>query len=127
MTNTIETAKTLHESIIAKLHNGAYEDGTYNINTMESVSFESGYQVTFYTIGMQYTEDDYEFIASMFAEFSVDGIAYVGYFDGSAEISYRIANKAEAIKLAKMFNQVAVWDWKNGECINTNGTGRWNG
>lgn len=126
MTNTIETTKALHESIIKTLHNGAYEDGTYNINTMESVSFEKGYQVSFYTIGMQYSADDYEFIASMFAEFSIDGIAYVGYFDGCAEISYRIADKMTAVKLAKMFNQVSVWDWKNCECIATDGTGRWN-
>ena len=122
MTNT--ATKTAHESIIAKLHNGAYADGTYDAETLSPVSFETGYQVSFYTIGMELTADDYEFISAMFAEFSMDGRAYVGFFDGCAEISYRIADKLTAVKLARMYNQIAIWDWKNSECIATNGTGR---
>ena len=124
MTKTMESTKAIHESIINKLHNGAYADGTYDIETMESVEFTKGYQVTFWTIGMNYTAEDYEFIHTMFTEFSMDGKTYVGYFDGGAEISYRIENKAEAVKLAKMFNQVCVWNWKDCECIDTNGTGK---
>ena len=127
MTTTItKSTMDAHKAIIDTLHNGDYADGTYNVNTMEPVSFDKGYQVTFWTIGMNYSADDYEFIHSMFSEFSMDGMTYVGYFDGGAEISYRIESKHETVKLAKMYNQVCVWDWKNCECIDTNGSGRSN-
>ena len=123
MTMILDSIKAFHDSIIEKLHKGAYADGTYDIDTMESVSFDKGYQVTFWTIGMDYSDDDYTFLSSMFTEFSMDGKTYIGYFDGSAEISYRIESKAEAVKLAKMFNQVCIWSWKDCECIMTGGNG----
>ena len=124
MTTTTKSIKALHESIIEKLHNGEYADGTYNINTMAAVEFSKGYQVTFWETGMIHSDDDYEFLHAMFTEASMDGETYIGYFDGYAEISYRIKDKETAIRLAKMFNQVCIWDWKHCECIATNGTGK---
>ena len=124
MNTTEKTVKALHDDIIRKVINEKFPDGTYNIDTLSPVSFNKGYQVTFYTVGMNYTDEAYEALVSLFLEFSADGITYLGFFDGGAEISWRIADKKTAIRLAKQFNQVAVWDWKKCDCIATDGTGR---
>lgn len=116
------TTKDLHTTAINNLT--ALEDGTYDLATLTPVSFNHGYQVTFCQIGDDYTADDYEFMVAMFSEVSEDGKTYVGKFEGSAEVSFLFADKLTAIKYAKMFNQVSVWDWKNCEEIKTGGTGR---
>ena len=116
------TTKNLHSELIAKL--ATFEDGTYNLNTLETVEFNHGFQVTFCQIGDNYTDDDYEFIVEMFREMSEDGVVYLGKFEGSAEISFLFTDKLTAIKYAKMFNQISIWDWKNSEEIKTGGTGK---
>lgn len=123
MTTTEMTAKALHETAIARLASDLFADGTYNLNTLTAVEFNSGYQVSFCNIGDDYTEDDYEFISAMFSEASSDGIAYAGKFDGTAEVSFHFANKLTAIKYAKMFNQISIWDWSAMDEIKTGGTG----
>ena len=123
MTTTMST-KALHAEAIRKLSNNAFADGTYNLRTMEAVEFNHGFQVTFCQIGDDYSEDDYDFISAMFSEVSEDGIVYGGQFDGSAEISFLFTDKLTAIKYAKMFNQISIWDWKNCEEIKTGGTGK---
>ena len=125
-TTTTKTLKELHETIINSLKASDRPDGTYDIETMESVSFKKGFQVSFYTIGMNYTAETYEYICNMFAEHSMDGKTYIGYFDGCPEISFRIADKATARNLAKQFNQMSIWNWKKCKTINTHGTGRSN-
>ena len=124
MTTTIKTTKDLHAEAIEKLSSPTFSDGTYNLATLESVEFDYGYQVTFCQIGDDYTADDYDFIVAMFTEISEDGQVYAGKFDGSAEISFLVKNKGIAIKYAKMFNQISIWDWKNCDEIKTGGTGR---
>ena len=124
MTTTTMNTQALHQINLDKLASSAYADGTYNLLTAESVEFNDGYQVSFCQIGDNYTADDYDFIVAMFAEISVDGIAYAGKFECYPEISFHIKDKGIAIKYAKMFNQISIWDWKNADCIATGGTGR---
>ena len=121
---TTTTTKTAHEININILNSDIYSDGTYNLDTKEAVEFDHGYQVSFCNIGDNYSDDDYEFIVAMFKEVSEDGVVYLGKFDGSAEISFLIHDKGIAIKYAKMFNQISIWDWKNMDVIETGGTGR---
>ena len=124
MTTTIKTTtKALHEALICKLSSDDFTSGTYNLNTLETVEFSRGYQVSFCCIGDNYTDEEYGFINAMFAELSSDGIAYAGKFEGTPEVSYHISNKKTAIRLAKKFNQISIWDWKNGDTIETGGTG----
>ena len=124
MTATIENIKSLHETLISDLTKSVFPDGTYNLNPLEAVEFTDGYQVSFCNVGDEYSADDYMFVTSMFAEISTDGVAYAGKFDGTAEVSYHIKNKLTAIKYAKMFNQISIWDWKNSKEIPTGGTGK---
>lgn len=118
------TTKTAHENAVLALSADSFEDGTYDLSTLETVTFNHGYQVSFCNIGDNYTADDYEFIATMFSEASEDGKTYLGKFDGSAEISFLFADKLTAIRYAKMFNQISIWDWKNCSEIKTGGTGK---
>jgi len=118
------TLKAKHTELIKNLASDKYTDGTYNLATMAKVEMDSGYQVTFCQLGDNYTEDDYEFLCAMFIEMSDDGIAYAGKFCGYPEVSFHFARKADAIKYAKMFNQISIWDWSVGEAIETGGTGR---
>ena len=118
------TTLNAHKSAISAISSDSFEDGTYDLSTLETVEFNHGYQVTFCQIGDNYNDDDYEFIVTMFTEASEDGKTYLGKFDGSAEISFLFADKLTAIKYAKMFNQISVWDWKNGAEIKTGGTGK---
>ena len=117
------TTMKAHKTAIKALNVETFEDGTYDLSTLETVEFNHGYQVSFCNVGDKYNDDDYEFITTMFSEASEDGKTYLGKFCGTAEISYLFTNKETAIKYAKMFNQVSIWDWKNCEEIKTGGTG----
>ena len=124
MTTTTTSTKALHAEAIRKLSSDSFADGTYNLNTLEAVEIDHGYQVTFCQVGDNYSDDDYDFITAMFLEVSEDGIVYGGKFDGCAEISFLFTSKLTAVKYAKMFNQISIWDWKNCEEIKTGGTGK---
>ena len=124
MTTTTLNTQALHTLYMDALNDSKYADGTYVLATAEPVEFSDGYQVSFCQIGDNYTADDYDFIVAMFSEISIDGIVYLGKFDGSAEISFHIKNKGIATKYAKMFNQYSIWDWKNSKNVLTGGTGR---
>lgn len=58
---------------------------------------------------------------------SSDGRIWTGAFTDNGlrapEISWHFNDKDEAIKIAKQFNQVFIWDHKNCLAIITGGTG----
>ena len=124
MFTLIESIKALHSDMLNSLCSDAYADGTYNLETLEPVSFDDGFQVSFCNVGDNYSADDYLFICSMFSEVSSDGIVYAGKYDGTAEISFHFSDKLTAIKYAKKFNQISIWDWKACDEIKTGGTGK---
>lgn len=119
------SVKQYHEDIIAKLRSDDYSDGTYNIETLNTVDYHSGYQVTFCQIGDDYTDQEYQSKVDEFLAVS-DGIVYAGKFESEPEISFYVKNKRTAIRLAKKYNQISVWDWKAIDEIETGGTGRRN-
>ena len=122
MTTTTKTTKTLHAEAMDKVR--TFEDGTYNMNTLEACSFDNGYQVTFCQIGDNYSDSRYDYLVSLFCELSSDGVVYIGKFDGEPEISFHFESKKLAKQYAKMFNQISIWNWAKSKEIKTGGTGR---
>ena len=113
-----------HADAISKLSGTEYEDGTYNLDTLEPVDYSSGYQVTFYQIGDRYSPAEYADRVNEFLAVSSDGISSAGKFGGAPEVSFHVSDKSAAISLAKKYNQQSIWDWSAGHDISTGGTGR---
>ena len=124
MTTTMTTTKALHLKAMNRLASTEYADGTYDIDTLSVCEFSNGYQVTFCNEGDDYSDESYEFLSAMFAEMSSDGITYLGKFGGAPEVSWHFESREMAVKMAKKFNQISVWDWKHCEEIPTGGTGK---
>ncbi len=122
-TNANTEARTAMLKTLEALASSTYEDGTYNVKTLEAVDFKKGFQVTFCQIGDDYTDDEWMFLIDMFRELSMDGKTYAGKFESYPEISFRFASKKLAKRYAKMFNQISIWDWKHCKEIKTGGTG----
>ncbi len=113
-----------HADAISKLSGTEYEDGTYNLDTLEPVDYSSGYQVTFYQIGDRYSPAEYADRVNEFLAVSSDGISSAGKFGGAPEVSFHVSDKSAAISLGKKYNQQSIWDWSAGHDISTGGTGR---
>jgi hypothetical protein len=112
-----------HNDAVAKLSSSDYEDGTYDLNTLTQVSYDSGYQVTFSQIGDNYSPADYADKVNEFLAVSSDGKTLAGKFEGTPEVSFHCNDKQTAINLAKKYNQISIWDWGNCDEIKTGGTG----
>lgn len=115
-----------HQRATKELSSSKYPDGTYNVKTLKPVSYNSGYQVTFCRIGDNYSPKEYAAKVNEFLDVSSDKIASAGKFQSTPEVSFHVKDKSVAIKKAKKYNQISVWDWKSGEEIETGGTGRRN-
>lgn len=113
-----------HKKAIEELSKDKYQDGTYNISNYKIVEYDDGYQVTFCQIGDNYSAKEYDYLVSQFREFSSDGIVSAGKFESTPEISFHVASREQAVSLAKKYNQISIWDWKNCDEIKTGGTGR---
>ena len=116
--------KKQHEEAIEELKKDKYEDGTYNLDTMKQIEYDDGYQVTFCQIGDNYNDAEYEQKVNEFLNATDDKIVSAGKFESTPEISFNVKSKDEAIKLAKKYNQISVWDWKECKEIKTGGSGR---
>lgn len=113
-----------HHAVVDQLRDSRYEDGTYDIVTMQQVEYGGGYQVTFWQIGDNYSDGEYADKVREFLGLSSDGRTMAGKFKGDPEISFHVNSVDEAIRLAKKYNQISVWDWAACNEIDTGGTGR---
>ena len=120
-----------HQNAIAALADDKYDAGTYDLNTLKKVSYEDGYQVTFWQIGDDYSPSEYADKVNEFLVASQDGVTSAGKFGDSPEASWNVKDKATAIALGEKYNQVGIWDWKTAKekgphhgFIPTGGTGR---
>ena len=113
-----------HRSAIAELNKPDFDDGTYELATLKPVEFSKGYQVTFCQVGDDYSHGAYEYLVNLFRENSSDGKVYLGKFEGEPEVSFHFSVKKTAIRFAKAFNQISIWDWKACDEIKTGGTGK---
>lgn len=118
------STQSSHASAISRLSSPGVPDGTYDLNTMKAVEYNRGYQVTFCQIGDNYTPNEYADKVNEFLNHSSDGRTSAGKFGGTPEVSFHVSNRRTAIRLAKKYNQVSVWDWKDCNEIITGGTGR---
>lgn len=107
-----------------KLASDKYEDGTYDVATLKPVTYDKGYQVTYCQIGDKYTDDEHNALIAEFLAKTDDGKVSLGKFEGEPEHSFHFKSKSEAIKYAKKYNQISIWDWENMLPIETGGTGR---
>ena len=122
----VKPTQEIHKEAIEELKKDKYPDGTYDISKFKPVEYDSGYQVTFCQIGDNYSAKDYDARCNEFLSVSKDGITSAGKFEGTPEISFCVPDRETAIALAKKYNQISIWDWKNCDEIKTGGTGRRN-
>jgi len=113
-----------HREAVSRLMSPNYDNGTYDLETMTPVEYNSGYQVTFSQIGDNYSDSEYADRVNEFLSVSSDGKTLAGKFEDTPEVSFHVDNKGTAIKLAKKYNQISIWDWGNCDEIKTGGTGR---
>ena len=113
-----------HKRAIEELSKDKYPDGTYDISVYKPIECDNGYQVTFCQIGDNYSAKEYDDRVNEFRELSSDGIVSAGKFESTPEISFHVASREQAIALAKKYNQISIWDWKDCNEIKTGGTGR---
>ena len=122
------TERTLseHKRYVEILRSDQYPDyNTYQLPNLSIVNdFNEGYQVTFWQIGDNYTPSEYARICNEFLKYAVDHVTHAGKFENTPEISFRFLNKRMAMRLARKYNQISIWDWGNGDEISTGGTGR---
>ena len=111
-------------SQVTKLEGDNYPEGTYDIQTLKQISYDSGYQVTFCQIGDDYTDKEFADLTREFLRSSSDRVVSAGKFGGTPEISFNVSDEATAIALAKKYNQISIWDWKRFDEIKTGGTGK---
>lgn len=98
---------------LAALKNKA--EGTYNLETGEPISYDSGYQVSFQQTSDTYTDEEYDAkVAEMIDR--TGSIAHGGVF-GEPEMSFHTDSIDEAMAIAKDYNQHSIFDWGNGELI----------
>lgn len=124
MRNTNNNYFKKHAEVVKQLSNNKYENGTYDCDNLTVKEFDSGYQVTFCQIGDDYSELEYNTLVGIMNKQSSDGKSYAGKFEGTPEISWHFDNKEAAIKIARQYNQISIWDWGACDEIKTGGTGR---
>ena len=86
------------------------EDGTYDINSYESVQFDRGYQVSFEREYMDYSKEDLANISYHMSLIS-DNHIYLGVYDASPEFSFYFQDYDLANVIGILFNQKSIWDW----------------
>ena len=119
-----EKMKSRHDRIIKELDRDEYNVGTYDMDTLKPIKYNTGYQVTFSQIGDNYDNNTYYKLCKKFLDVSSDGKVCAGKFEGTPEISFNVKDRDKAIELAKEYNQISIWDWANADEIKTGGRGR---
>lgn len=99
-------------------------EGTYDLSTGNPKSYQDGYQVTFSMTNMGFDDNTYKSLIEKFKTHD-HGTVDAGNFDGYSEVSFNVTDIKKAAKLATKYNQVSIWDWKNGKVIPTKGTGKY--
>jgi len=118
-----EATQGQHKAQLKALKSPSYEDGTYEIGSLTPVDYDSGFQVTFSQKWDRYSNEEYAQKVNEFLAVSSDGKVLAGKFENHPEVSFHVNSKATAKKLAQKYNQISIWDWKNGCEIKTGGTG----
>lgn len=109
--NIVEYLKTdTNIDYLQKLNTNEFEDGTYDIQTKQPISFKSGFQATFQQLKDNYTKKQFMRLIQKYAN-ETDGKYYIGKFNNEIEVSFHFENETDAIQICKLFNQVSYWNW----------------
>ena len=119
-----EKTQSEHAEAVRKLSSSRYADGTYDLRTLKTVSYSSGYQVTFCQIGDNYSAKEYMDKVNEFLSVSSDRRASAGKFESEPEVSFHVDDLDTAMSLGQKYNQISIFDWGACDCIETGGTGR---
>lgn len=95
---------------LQRLNTNEFEDGTYDIQTKQPISFKSGFQATFQQLKDNYTKKQFMKLIQKYAN-ETDGKYYIGKFNNEIEVSFHFENELDAIQICKLFNQVSYWNW----------------
>lgn len=97
------------------------EQGTYNFETGEAVSFDKGFQISFHRYAEdgspygRYNNEEYDSLTNKMSE-QTGSNPYIGVFP-TPEVSFWVDNLELAIKLGKENNQYGIYDWVAGDVI----------
>jgi hypothetical protein len=98
------------------------EDGTFDLETGEPVSFDNGYQVSFQTSNSEEIGSD-GFMGDKDYDSAVDDLSkrlgskpYLGKF-GEPEISFHCNDYDTCMKMATKYNQHSIFDWSKGDIV----------
>lgn len=88
------------------------EDGTYDFYTGTTVSYESGYQVSFVRPEAfeQLNEDEWDILTNYLCH-DLDSKAHIGLYDKNAEISFCCQSEEKSRETMVRFNQESMLDW----------------
>ena len=112
-----ERTMAYHTRLLGEMARGDYLDNrTYSLD-FEEQRPTSGYQVTFIRGGDSYTPTQYAEIVNAFLEYVPNHKASITKFNGYPEITFRVEGIRNALRLARKYDQHAVWDWMNEEEI----------
>lgn len=89
----------------------------------EAVNYKNGYQVSkkdVYIIDITATEKLSEAVNTVLAMLSRGEYCGIWINDGNAyiDVSIRLTDKGEALKMGRKLNQISIFDWATGDCIN---------
>lgn len=91
--------------------------GMFHLANLKMVQHNGGFQVLFWDGSGRYTPEEYARIVNEFLHYSTGHSADVTKRDGKASISFHIASKRDAFRLARKYGSHSVWDWLNNEEI----------
>lgn len=87
-----------------------------------AVTYADGYQVSkqdCYIIDITETEELANAVNTVLAMLNRGEFCGIWANEGKAyiDISVRLADKAEALKIGRELNQISIYDWSTGDCI----------
>lgn len=85
------------------------ENGTYEYNSKNPVSFDDGYQVTFHNCDRNYTIEEYDGLVNSLMAITKSPL-YIGVY-GSPEASFHCKEFKLAKQIAEKYNQYSIWGW----------------
>lgn len=98
------------------------EDGTYDLETGNPVSYESGYQVSFQEEtterkghGAYISDEEYSRKVEALSK-ELGAKPNLGRF-GEPEISFHVDSREKALEVARRHNQESIFDWGSFSCI----------
>lgn len=88
-----------------------------------AVKYNSGYQVSrrdCYIIDITETEELATAVNTVLAMLNRGEFCGIWVNEGKAyiDISIRLADKAEALNMGRKLNQISIYEWSTGDCIN---------